>query len=192
MLQLQTAYSQVQKTMKQHGLPQEVIDMIFRDVYKYNNDSIFYHLSSLASIWWEPSYRLRELCGERGALQPRYYDYWKLFPAFISLSTAFEMVSDSIDEYKEDQIDFDEMACQTEGPCPCCKHFRYPCVSKVEFSAATGWSFLERPNTSIIHLWDIEDEPYYRGIEQPDDYEYHYEYGRDYERGYEYDSDGAY
>ena len=85
MLQLQTAYSQVQKTMKQHGLPQEVIDMIFRDVYKYNNDSIFYHLSSLASIWWEPSYRLRELCGERGALQPRYYDYWKLFPAFISL-----------------------------------------------------------------------------------------------------------
>jgi hypothetical protein len=173
MLQLQKVYSEIQRVMRENKLPIELIDMIFSPVHKYNfKQMIRERDTTVKSIWWESSRRLRQLCGENGALQVGHYDTWTLFPSFILVArTLVNTGTTDYPDYDTTVKFFEEKSCGVNdgGPCGNCAYYGFPCRNKVCYcpnwgsSSTGGWDgddyFMSKPNFDIEGLWEISDDP---------------------------------
>lgn len=147
------AHAEVRKKMREHLFPQEIIDMIFEIVYSYSRKKYLISIDSRygkRSIWWNPSERLRKLCGERGAIQNKYFDSWSLFRSYVLCEHECIMRNPHfiISFEEEDQIDreFYIFRCG-ELNCSECMLENFPCGCLASY------------NSKICGLWDIRDEP---------------------------------
>ncbi len=141
-------------------LSEELISMIF--IYVYNHTKMFplYQIGrrfGRKSIWWDPSDTLKKMCGERGGIQPGYYDMWSLFRSFIpyrknklSFCIQSQLEGDDIN-YEEEYIErcFNEDRCGREGECLNCISYNFPCTNLI----------CEDLDSGIEFLWNIADEP---------------------------------
>lgn len=171
MFHLQITYAQVKQLLRENNLPSELIDMVFAPVHKYNfNQMIKERDTTIKSIWWDSSPRLRMLCGERGALQLGHYDTWMLFPSFILFSQALMHL-----DFDTRVECFEESSCGVHvQDCANCRKYGFPCRNKVCYcpmtdtdsdylspQLKTNYKFdsysLAKPNFKIESLWDIDD-----------------------------------
>ena len=156
---MQDLHVAVRDKMREYLLPEEIIAMIFVMVYSKEKKKIpliLDYMNEKHSIWWKPSYRLRDLCSERGALQPHHYDLWTIFPSYIPFRdhkrydgySAFDD-EDEVDEEVE-QI-FNERRFNDESEYGCCSNcvaYQFPCKNCSDYQSCTN-----------SHIWDISDEP---------------------------------
>ena len=139
----------VRNKMREHLLPEEIIAMIFvfaNSEKRKRIPSVLDSLRETYSIWWKPSRRLKELCGERGALQPYHYDVSSVFPSYIPFKHNPLYVG--LSSFEKEDI-FNLRRCShypQEGCCIICVAYKFPCATCSDTGACQS-------------IWDVSDEP---------------------------------
>ena len=159
-LEMQKAHFGVRNKMRDHGIPQEIIDMIFSLVFSDSRGPLFTQIRSMKetrSIWWDPSERLKEMCGERGCIQLEHFDLWTIFPSFIqykkhwSPSFPYIRTREAALEYNfKQEMYHDDEYTEIDGCCMNCIAWNFPCLN---------YCHDQVPECKVAHLWNIEDEP---------------------------------
>ena len=159
-LEILKAHSDVRNKMRDHLLPQEIIDMIFGLVFANSRKNLFTQIRRMKetrSIWWDPSDRLKELCGGRGPIQLNHFDLWTIFPAFVEYkkqwSPSFPYVRETEDAIEHDfkeEMYHDYEYTDIDGCCMNCIAWNFPCLN---------YCHEHVPECKVAHLWNIQDEP---------------------------------
>lgn len=155
-LEIQKAHLAVCNKMKELGIPQEIIDKIFYFVFTDLQKNLFIQIRSIKenySIWWDPSERLKELCGSRGSIQLNYFDIWTIFPQFIEYkkqwSPSFPLIG-TIEDALEKDFRGETYHYVDDSVCMSCVEYNFPCLNYCDGN---------RSACKVIHFWDIKDEP---------------------------------
>lgn len=148
----------VRDKMREYLLPEEIIAIIFALVDSDQRKRIPYLVDSLKekhSVWWNPSRRLIELCGERGALQPYHYDLWAIFPSYIPFKNKRIYQGYSSSD-KEDIFNLHKFVFSPQqGCCGNCVAYRFPCLNCSDNkNCKEMWSLVDEPRVSyhVVHL----------------------------------------
>jgi len=164
-------------------LPKEIKEKIITLASMMNHNMVMDEIKNTKytqSIWRNPSNRLLDLCTERGGIQPRYYDQWKLHPSFIAYRDQEILkysVSKDMDEIeKEIEYNFDAISCShfsDFGKCQNCLQYKFPCSSKCSpvQTSSTYDSLWNKRNYQLANRWDISDEPSLRELAAQLDFE---------------------
>ena len=110
------------------------------------------------SIWWDPSDRLKEMCGGRGCIQLEHFDLWTIFPAFVEYkkhwSPSFPLIrttEEAIEyDFRKQNFHADSGAIQLDGCCRNCILYGFPCLNYCHEHVS---------DCKVPHLWNIKDEP---------------------------------
>lgn len=162
-LGIQKAHFDVRNKMRDHGIPQEIIDMIFSLVFPKARRKLFRQIRRMKetrSVWWDPSDRLKELCGGRGSIQLDHFDLWTIFPTFVEYKKEFLFSfpymrrNDPLieNEFKGEMYHSDEHN-EIDGCCVDCIAWNFPCLN---------YCHEQVPECKVAHLWNIQDEPVVR------------------------------
>ena len=173
-LEIQKAHFDVRNKMRDHGIPQEIIDVIFSLVFPHLCRKLFRQIRRMKetrSVWWDPSDRLKELCGGRGSIQLDHFDLWTIFPAFVEYKKeclcSFPYIfttEDAIEDgFREEMYHDDEYTEIADGCCINCVLLNFPCLNYCHDHV---------PECKVSHLWNIEDEPAVRESLYLEDFEW--------------------
>jgi hypothetical protein len=155
----------VRNKMRYHGVPQEIIDLIFSLVFPYSRRKLFRQIrrmKDMRSIWWDPSDRLKELCGGRGSIQLDHFDLWTIFPAFVKfkrhegfMKRLPPFVEQRVEEVFKDKMCHSDEYTEIDGCCVNCILYDFPCLN---------YCHEHEPECKVSHLWNIQDEPVVREV----------------------------